>query len=94
MKAMDCDLPGPLSMEFSMEEYWNGQPFPAPEDLPSPGVHLVPPALQVDCLPAEPQFQDYSCLDTFIWMSPGHFKFNISNTKHTQFLSYSEFLLD
>ena len=24
----------PLSMEFSRQEYWNGLPFPTPEDLP------------------------------------------------------------
>lgn len=43
---------------------------------------------------AEPQLQGSNCLDTFIWMSQEHFKFNISNTKHTKFLSYDEFLLD
>ena len=28
----------PLSMEYSRQEYWNGLPFPPPEDLPDPGV--------------------------------------------------------
>ena len=28
----------PLSMEFSRQEYWNGLPFPTPEDLPDPGI--------------------------------------------------------
>ena len=25
-------------MEFSSQEYWNGLPFPSPEDLPDPGI--------------------------------------------------------
>ena len=36
-----CDLVAhqdPLSMGFSMQEYWNGLPFPSPEDLPDPGI--------------------------------------------------------
>ena len=28
----------PLSIAFSRQEYWNGLPFPPPEDLPDPGV--------------------------------------------------------
>ena len=28
----------PLSIGFSRQEYWNGLPFPSPEDLPDPGV--------------------------------------------------------
>ena len=33
----------PLSMEFSRQEQWNGQPFPSPGDLPNPGKnpHLL-----------------------------------------------------
>ena len=34
------------SMEFSMQEYWNGLPFTSPEDLPNPGIELGSPALQ------------------------------------------------
>ena len=26
-----------LSMEFSKQGYWSGQPFPSPGDLPNPG---------------------------------------------------------
>ena len=39
----------PLSMEFSRQEYWSGQPFPSPEHLPIPGLNpgLLP-------LPSEP----------------------------------------
>ena len=44
----------PLSMEFSRQEYWSGLPFPAPGDLPDPGVKPRSPALQADSLPSEP----------------------------------------
>ena len=44
----------PLSMGFSRQEYWSGQPFPTPGDLPDPGIELASPALQVDSLPSEP----------------------------------------
>ena len=36
-------------------EYWSGQPFPSPVDLPNPGIEPRSPSLQVDSLPAEPQ---------------------------------------
>ena len=45
------------STEFSRPEYWSGQPFPSPGDLPNPGIKPRSPALQVDSLPAEPQGQ-------------------------------------
>ena len=40
----------PLPMEFSRQEYWNGLPFPSPEDLPDPEIKPWSPALQVDSL--------------------------------------------
>ena len=43
------------SMEFSRPEYWNGEPFPPPGDLPNPGIKPRPPSLQENSLPAEPQ---------------------------------------
>ena len=43
------------SMEISRPEYWSGQPFPSPGDLPNPEVKLRSPSLQADFLPAEPQ---------------------------------------
>ena len=43
------------SMEFSRPEYWSGEPFPSPRDLPNPGIEPRSPSLQVDSLPAEPQ---------------------------------------
>ena len=44
----------PLSVGFPRKEYWNGLPFPLPEDLPNPGIKPESPAssaLQVDPLP-------------------------------------------
>ena len=38
----------PLSVRFSRQEYWSGLPFPAPGDLPHPGIEpasLTSPAL-------------------------------------------------
>ena len=29
---------GPLSVEFSRQEYWSGLPFPPPRDLSNPGI--------------------------------------------------------
>ena len=28
----------PMSIEFSRREYWRGLPFPAPGNLPNPGI--------------------------------------------------------
>ena len=50
-----CDPLAIQSMEFSRPEYWSGQPFPSPGDLPNPETEPESPALQVDSLPAEPQ---------------------------------------
>ena len=44
----------PLSMGFSRQEYWSGEPFPLPGDLPNPGIQPRSPALQADALPPEP----------------------------------------
>ena len=53
--AMNYNLPGSLSMEFSRQEYRSGYPFPSPGDLPDPGIESRSPALQADSLPSEPQ---------------------------------------
>ena len=44
----------PLSMEFSRQENWSGQPFPSPGDLPEPGMEPWSPALQADALQFKP----------------------------------------
>ena len=49
---MDCSPA--LAMGFSRQEYWSGQPFPSPGDLPNPGIKPGPLASQVDSLPSEP----------------------------------------
>ena len=52
----DCGLqpaPGSSVMLFPRQEYWNGSPFPSPEDLPSPGIESSSP-LQADSLLSEP----------------------------------------
>ena len=41
-------------MEFSREEYWSGQPFPSPGDLPNSRTEPGSAALQADSLPSEP----------------------------------------
>ena len=41
-------------MELSRPEYWSGQPFPSPGDLPNPGIEPRSPALQTDSLQSEP----------------------------------------
>ena len=45
----------PLSMKFSRQEYWSGQPFPSLGALPDPGIEPWSPALQVDFLLSEPR---------------------------------------
>ena len=48
-------LQAPLFMGFSRQEYWSGQPFPSPGDLPDPGIKPRSPALHADPLPLSPQ---------------------------------------
>ena len=45
----------PPSMGFSRQECWSGLPFPAPGDLPDPGIEPGSPALRADALPSKPQ---------------------------------------
>ena len=46
----------PLSMRCSRQEYWSGEPFPSPGDLPDPGkIKPRSPTLQADSLLSEPQ---------------------------------------
>ena len=49
---MDCSPAHqtPLSVGFSIQEYWNGLPCPLLGDLPDPGIEPVTPALQADSL--------------------------------------------
>ena len=56
----------PLSMEFSRQEHWSGQPFPPLGALPNPGIKPGSPALQADSLPTEPQLICLSESSTFL----------------------------
>ena len=40
---------------FFRPEYWSGQPFPSPKDIPNPEIKPRSLTLQADSLPAEPQ---------------------------------------
>ena len=42
------------SWGFSRQEYRSGLPCPPPGGLPSPGIELRSPTLQMDSLPSEP----------------------------------------
>ena len=44
----------PLSMGFLRQEYWSGLPCPPPEDLPSPGIKPMSPALAGRLFTTEP----------------------------------------
>ena len=55
---MDCSLPGPLSIEFSRQEYWSRLPVPSLGDLPDPGIKHRSPALQADVLLSELYYSD------------------------------------
>ena len=53
-----------LSIEFSRQEYWSGQPFPSPGDLADPEIKPGSYALQEDSLSSEPlgkPFQPQVC---------------------------------
>ena len=44
----------PLSVGFSRQEYWSGEPLPSPGDPPNPGIEPRSPTLQADRVPSEP----------------------------------------
>ena len=45
----------PLSIGFSRQEYWNGLPFPSPEELSDPGIKPGSSSLQAGSLLSELQ---------------------------------------
>ena len=57
----------PLFMEFPRQEYWNGLPFPSPENLPNPGLELTSLSLAEGFftieLPGKPQTNMFD----FLW---------------------------
>ena len=61
---------GPLSMEFSRQEYWSGLPFPSPGGLLDSGIEPMSAALQVDSLlsePGKPQRQPEGTVKVIQW---------------------------
>ena len=47
---MDYNQPGSFVHGFSRQKYWSGLPFPAPGDLPDPGIEPMSLAWQADSL--------------------------------------------
>ena len=56
----------PLSIGLPRREYWSGQPFPSPEDLPEPGIELGSPALAGGFFTTEPPGKSSHCVVTSI----------------------------
>ena len=54
----------PLSMEFSMQEYWSGLPFSTSGDLPDPGIEPMSLSLQADFLPLNHPTSTYQFINT------------------------------
>ena len=46
----------PVSMGFSRQAYWSGLLFPAPGNLPNPGIKPASPAWQMGSLPRQHNF--------------------------------------
>ena len=66
MTQWTVDHQAPLSIEFSGQEYWNGQLFPFPGDLPDLSIEARSPALQADSLQSEPPRKPV-CLQYFVF---------------------------
>ena len=56
----------PLCVKFSRQEYWSALPFPAPGDLPDPGIKPMSPACHRDSLPMIQQSKPH-LLNKTIW---------------------------
>ena len=61
--AIPCTVAhqAPLSMGFPRQEYWNGLPFPSPDDLPNLGIEPGSPTWQADALSSEPPGRTLIC---------------------------------
>ena len=51
----------PPSMGFPRQEYWSELPFPAPGDLPHPGIEFASPALACRFFTTEPSEKPRDC---------------------------------
>ena len=56
-----------LSMGFPRQEYWNGLPFPSPEDLPNPGNKPMSPARQADSHSSLQSVFSSTYFDSYYW---------------------------
>ena len=71
----------PGSMGFSKQEYWIGQPFPSPENLPNPGTGPGSPTRPADSLSSESPGQPLgTCLGVQLF-----FFFKVFNFLASQF---------
>ena len=66
--------PIPELRQSYRQEYFSGQPFPSPGDLPNPGIEPRSPTLQVDALlsepPGRPENTGVGSLSLLQWIFP------------------------
>ena len=73
----------PPSIGFPRQEYWSGQSFPSPGDLPDSGVKPASPALQGDSLPLSHQGSPMMLLHTQWTIVQGNsLLYGLENQKH------------
>ena len=71
--TLDCSPPGSSVHGIFQARIPEWLPFPSPRDLPNLGIELVSPvspALQADCLPAEPLGKPYLLISLYFTVSP------------------------
>ena len=66
----------PLSMKFSRQEHWSGEPFLSPRDLPDLGIEPRSPALQMDSVLSELPGQPHAFIHLQHPFQPDHFYFS------------------
>ena len=59
----------PVSMGFSMQEYWSGLPFPSPRDLPNSGIK----PMSLACISCIGRQILYHCIT---WKTQGYIQFS------------------
>ena len=64
---MDYSLPGSSSIEFPMQEYWSGLPFPSAGALPDPGVEPMLLHWQEDSLALNHQGSPNICIHIIVY---------------------------
>ena len=56
----------PLSIEFSRQEYWSGEPFPSSGGLPNLGIELRSPTVQADSLSEPPGREGHKGMEEMV----------------------------